>query len=124
MRFGPLPRIITFLRSRRRGFVFRFVARIHVGREAFKFGGAGIDAVEDSANAQLLAGFANGHRLDGQAFGNLAVAQAIALQLAKFSGGEGIQRTACKAFSRPPLRQICCRNQRSMLVISCTCSTV
>ncbi len=31
----------------RGGFVFRFVARIHVRREAFEFGGAGIDAIED-----------------------------------------------------------------------------
>ena len=33
------------------GFVLGFVARIHVRREAFEFGGAGIDAIEDGFDA-------------------------------------------------------------------------
>ena len=38
-----------FLFRRRRGFVFFFVGRVEIGRVAFEFGGAGIDALVDRA---------------------------------------------------------------------------
>eukprot|EP01136_Pigoraptor_vietnamica_P010232 Opistho-1_new@47646 len=61
----------------RRGFILRlaeqrrFIGRIHVGRLRLELGGAGVDALEDGAHAQLVAQLAHfilrhaaGHRLD------------------------------------------------------------
>ena len=61
MRFGPLPRMMTFLRVGGRGLVFVFVGRVEVRREAFELGGAGIHALVDRPHAVLLAQLA--HRL-------------------------------------------------------------
>ena len=45
MRFGPLPRMMTFLRSVGARFVLLFVGRVEIRREALKLGGAGIHAL-------------------------------------------------------------------------------
>ena len=50
-----------FLAIARVGFVFRFVARIKIGREAFKFRRAGIHAIEHRGDAEFLA--ARAHRV-------------------------------------------------------------
>ena len=80
MRFGPLPRIMTFLRVGRARFVFRFVARIEIRREAFELGRAGIHAVEDRRDAQLLAAFADLERRAADGARNPLVGEAVALQ--------------------------------------------
>ena len=61
MRLGPLPRIMTFLRSVGRRFVLRFVARIQIRREAFEFRRAGIHAIEHRRDAEFFAARAHGH---------------------------------------------------------------
>ena len=47
MRFGPLPRIMTFLPVAGVGLAGAFVVGVEVRREAFEFRGAGVDAAED-----------------------------------------------------------------------------
>ena len=54
MRLGPLPRIMTFLRVPGR-LRRSFVGGIEIRREAFEFGRAGVDAIEDGAHAEFLA---------------------------------------------------------------------
>ena len=61
MRFGPPPRITTFLLVGGRGFVGgragerRLVGRIHVGGGRGELGGAGVDALEHRPHAERVA---------------------------------------------------------------------
>ncbi len=55
MRLGPLPRMMTFLRSVGRGLVFFFVGGVEIGRVALEFGGAGVHAFVHGLDAVLAA---------------------------------------------------------------------
>ena len=62
MRLGPEPRMMILGVVGRRRLVLFFVGGVEVGRHRFEFGGAGVDELEDWANALRFAQFP--HLLD------------------------------------------------------------
>ena len=124
MRLGPLPRIMTFLRSARVGLAGAFVARIEIRREALELRRAGIHAVEDGADAQRLALLAHGDLVHAPGLGQLHVGDAEALGLREFVAGYGIERAPrSTCASKSTISLICSRNHGSMEVISWISST-
>ena len=59
MRLGPLPRMMTFLRSVGAGLVFFLVRRVEIGRVAFELSGTGVDPLEYRAHVVFLAQLMN-----------------------------------------------------------------
>ncbi len=61
------------------GFVFRFVARIEIRREAFEFGRAGVHAIEHGGDAELLAARAHGVCIGSEQLAQARVGNSVAL---------------------------------------------
>ncbi len=120
MRLGPLPRIMTFFRSVGSASSLGLIARVEIWREALELRRACVHAIEDCANALLLA------RDRELASGRLPRARERRLSempsrlaFSNVSRDHGLERTAVERLSQTqPSLSTCCRNQGSMAVIS------
>ena len=101
MRFGPLPRIMTFFRSGGLRFAFGFVAGVQIRREALELRRAGIDAVEDGRDAEFAAPGRARQRHRTSTFGRARMSEMPSrLASRKVLFGSGGQRAALQLTAR------------------------
>ncbi len=104
------------------GFAGGFVGGVEVGREAFEFGGAGIDAVEDGLDAQSFAAF-RGLRVRRRSRSVPSWASEMPKRLARSNASceTASQSVAASSASSFDTSSSWSRNQGSMEVISWIC---